>query len=150
MASGMRYRTGPGNASYVASFYDDPLASDYDSDVNFGPVPSYSKPGIGRQHGFRQSMDPKAAEFNQYLMSDSRQQSTTAAASSYTAATQGLTGTSDDEDYYQPTVGTGGLTRSRSCILGPNSSEGKSKRDSNSNKFTASNEGTSGMSGKRK
>lgn len=133
MGPGLRFRSVTGARpvrTLAASLYDDPLASDYDSDFNVGPGPAcFGQTSLARQNHIKQSMDARAAEFNQYLMSD-QQMGPRALGSNQVALN-----TSDEDEYYQAPYGVsvgGGLTRSRSCIVGPQTSEARNKRDSQS------------------
>lgn len=158
----MRFRTaaasGPAR-TLAASLYADPLASDYESDFDVAAGPSFAPAGLARAGRFRPSMDSRAAEFNQYLMSDHGQQhqhqqqqqsSSSFGGASYSGFGQLTSNTSDEEDYYQPSYAPGGLTRSRSCIVGPQSSEAKGRREQSSGKFTGSSANNQAISGKSK
>jgi len=105
-----------------AELLDDESASDYDSDALLAaPLASLGRAGGGR--ALRAAgCDQKAARFNQYLLEQQE----------FAAEQQqaGVGAISDDEDYFGQAGGSSGakLTRSRSCMLGPNSSVYSSKQ----------------------
>lgn len=61
--------------------------------------------------------DPKAAEFNQYLLEQQQELH-------QQQQQQQLGASSDEEDYFGGVAGSSGLTRSRSCMLGPAAASG--------------------------
>lgn len=72
--------------------------------------------------------DPKAAEFNQYLLE--QQELSPSSAAAVAAGTLGMSeqqqsfnGLSDDDDYFGIGQSSSGLTRSRSCMLGPSGNQ---------------------------
>lgn len=113
----------------------DELPSDYDSDELAAYHPPMATRGSVTRAlatGYKTNTglyDPKAAEFNQYLL---EQQELMAAGTSSgahdNAGAAGAATMSDDEDnYFGVGTSTSGLTRSRSCMLGPNAGGGNAQ-----------------------
>lgn len=140
-------------AAAPANLLDD-SASDYDSDVlAYHPAvpPTATRGSISRAltTGFKTGSglyDPKAAEFNQYLLEQQELMASPPVENAGVTATM-----SDDEDYFAaPTGSSTGLTRSRSCMLGPNSSgAGGSGNQAKQAKYNLS-EGSSKVKDQRK
>lgn len=116
----------------AATLLDVDSGSDYESDI-LGTGGAYAAP-YGRvasrrlvpgssQRPTAPLFDPKAAEFNQYLLEQQEMDGEGQAGASGAL--------SDDEDYLTGGVGmasSSGLTRSRSCMLGPGAVGGGGKQ----------------------
>lgn len=135
----------------------DDSGSDYETDLLTNPYPVGGPPsgilrssvagrGIGMAPGYKTAAassyyDPKAAEFSQYLM---EQQEIVAAEEQQQHRKPVAQATISDEDdnngaaaYY---AGGSGLTRSRSCILGPSAKQQQQQQQ----KYATSGAGGSG------
>lgn len=114
-------RPAPAAAAAAAHLYDEDSASDFEADLLANP---YQPPAAalarhslkGNVTGALPFYDPKAAEFNQYLL----EQQDLASAADQPQQASGLTGWSgDEEDFFGSSshMGAGNLTRSRSCAM---------------------------------
>lgn len=132
----------PRVAAAAALGLDPDSGSDFESELlAAGPAIGYPGHLATRRRGLPMApvarlaggYDPKAAEFNQYLLEHQELANSAAGESTGLGGSTGggvgmNAALSDDEDYLGSAgpVGGSGLTRSRSCMLGPQA--GKSKK----------------------
>lgn len=134
----------------AAGLFDDLATSDdYDDEVLAAPYLRAAGLGMGAPYRNRTAAaaagfyDPKAAEFNRYLLD--QQEDLAAEQMAGSGGSGGITGqaTSDEEEFLagagSAAAGAGRLVRSRSCMLGPGAqgSKGYAKQGKKSESGTS-------------